>query len=96
MTVVSYDAFLNINSIALNPGVYIINFSFQLTTNTATFPGPIEKGWIATGLSSSINDLLYINKRMAFLIVNSSSFYVSEPFFFIANSAMTLFNIFSY
>ena len=29
---------------------------------------------------------------MAFLTVNSTSFYVSESFFFVANSAMTLFN----
>ena len=92
VAVVSYDAFLNINSIALNPGVYIINFSFQLSTNTVAIPGPIEKGWLAVGLSSSINDLSYINKRMAFITVNTSSFYVSESFFFVANSPMTLFN----
>ena len=79
--VVSYDAFLNINSISLMAGVYIINFALQLTTNTATFPGPIEKGWLAVGLSSSINDLSFINKRMAFLTTNTTSFYIAESFF---------------
>ena len=69
-----------------------MNFSFQLSTNTNVFPGPLEKGWLAVGLSSSVNDLSYINKRMAFITVNSSSFYVAESFFFTSNTTMTLFN----
>ena len=92
VTVVSYDAILNVNSIVLTAGIYIINFSFKLSTNTATFPGPLEKGWLGVGLSSSINDLSFINKRMAFLTQNTTDFTISESFFIVANNTMTLFN----
>ena len=91
VTFVNFDSFININSIVLSPGVYIINFMFNLSSNSVVFPSVIEKLWLGFGLGITVNDLLIIIKRLSFVTSNAIFHYFAESFFFSATTSTTVY-----
>ena len=91
ITFVNFDSFINLNSIVLSTGVYIINFTFSLSSNSVVFPSVIEKMWLGFGLGTTTNDLLIINKRLNFVTSNAIFHYFAESFFFTATTSTTVY-----
>ena len=91
ITFINFDSFINVNSIVLSPGVYIINFTFNLSSNSIIFPSVTERMWLGFGLGSTVNDLLIINKRLNFVTSNAIFHYFAESFFFTATTSTTVY-----
>ena len=90
-TFVSYDSILNLSSLSLTTGIYIIQYSNLQIALTSSTIGEISKGWLNLGFSISSSDISIHPNKSYFYTSNISYHSISNSFYYVANTAQTIY-----
>ena len=88
---VSYDSILNLSSISLTTGIYILQYSnLQIGLTSSTF-GEFSKGWVNIGFSNSSSDISIHANKSYFYTSNISYHSLSNSFYYTATTSQTIY-----
>ena len=90
-TFVSYDSILNLSSISLTTGIYILQYSnLNIALNSSTL-GEVSKGWYNIGFSISSSDISIHPNKNYFYTSNISYHSISNSFYYVCSTAQTIY-----
>ena len=88
---VSYDSILNLTSISLTTGVYIIQYSNLQIALTSVTIGEVVKGWLNIGFSLTSSDISIHPNKTYFYTSNISYHSLSNSFYYICSTSQTIY-----
>ena len=88
---ISYDTILNLSSISLTTGIYILQYSNLQIGLTSITLGDVVKGWVNLGFSLSSSDISIHPNKTYFYTSNISYHSISNSFYYVASTAQTIY-----
>ena len=85
---VSYDSILNLTTLSLLTGIYIIQYS---NLQIALTSGTLGKGWLNLGFSLTSSDISIHTNKTYFYTSNISYHSLSNSFYHVASTSQTLY-----
>ena len=87
-TFVTWDSILNLSSLNLAVGVYLLQYTSNIALTSATI-GAIDKGWNSTGFSTTTADISICENKFYFYKSNISYYSVCTSYYYTCTTATT-------
>ena len=88
---VSYDSILNLSSLSLTIGIYIIQYSNIQMGLTSSTIGETVKGCLNLGFSLTVSDISIHPNKSYFYTSNISYHSISNSFYYVCSTAQTIY-----